>query len=219
MELLTRRTLLQSASAGAFASLLAPECFSQKKTDPYADGVLVNGEPDKPAKDSFTIAVLPDTQNYSEKFPEQYLAQARWIAENKKDRNIACVLHLGDVTNHNSAPEWDNAIKAMSQLDGVLRTKKAFESSFPLQAAKWSNLSVTPSHGVDIHYNSFRSARSFNASAGTPNANPSVKRVVCIRNANLTEPFVLTSHSFSFTRKSPHGQRDKPGPGSTGKKH
>ncbi len=120
MEHLTRRTLLQSATAGAITSLLSSHCFGQKKTDPYADGVLVNGEPDKPAKDSFTIAVLPDTQNYSEKFPEQYMAQTRWIAENKKDRNIACVLHLGDVTNHNSAPEWDNAIKAMNQLDGIV---------------------------------------------------------------------------------------------------
>lgn len=88
------------------------------KKDPYADGVLVNGEPAKPAKDSFTIVVLPDTQHYSEKYPENYLAQTRWIAENKQDRNIACVLHLGDVTNHNSSAEWDNAVKAMNQLDG-----------------------------------------------------------------------------------------------------
>jgi hypothetical protein len=115
---LSRRDVLRTASAGALASLLPTVALGEAKADPYADGVLVDGEPEKPAKDSFTIAVLPDTQNYSEKFPDQYLAQTRWIVENRSDRNIACVLHLGDVTNRNSAAEWENAVKAMDQLDG-----------------------------------------------------------------------------------------------------
>lgn len=118
MDQINRRDVLRTMSAGAVVSLGMSHCFSQDKLDPYADGVLVDGEPGKPAKDSFTIAVLPDTQNYSEKFPEQYFAQTRWIAENQRNRNIACVLHLGDVTNRNSAFEWDNATKAMELLDG-----------------------------------------------------------------------------------------------------
>ncbi len=115
---LNRRDALRTATAGALASLLPQAAFGQDKPNPYADAVLVDGEPAKIAKDSFTIAVLPDTQNYSEKFPKNFLAQTRWIAENHKDRNIACVLHLGDVTNRNSAPEWKNAVDAMEQLDG-----------------------------------------------------------------------------------------------------
>jgi hypothetical protein len=99
------------------ALLLGSQAYSQQK-DPYADAKLIDGEPPKPAKDSFTIAVLPDTQHYSERYPEQFLAQTAWIAENVKDRNIACVLHLGDVTNHNTQREWDAAVKAMNQLDG-----------------------------------------------------------------------------------------------------
>lgn len=120
MVQLTRRDLLRTASVGALASLIPSEGFGQAKANPYADGLLVDGEPNRPAKDSFTIVVLPDTQNYSEKFPEQFLAQTGWIAEHCKDRNIACVLHLGDVTNRNSTTEWDNATKAMGQLDGVV---------------------------------------------------------------------------------------------------
>lgn len=120
MDNLTRRDLLRTASAGALASLIPSVGYGQTKPDPYADGILVDGEPNKPAKDSFTIAVLPDTQSYSEKFPEQYTAQTRWIAENCKDRNIACVLHLGDITNRNSPPEWENAVAAMEQLDDVV---------------------------------------------------------------------------------------------------
>ncbi len=101
---------------------LAYHLFVLVKTNPirYADGILVDGEPDLPPKGSFTIAVLPDTQNYSEKYPEQYLAQTNWIVESCKRRNIACVLHLGDITNRNSPEEWKVATKAMSQLDGVV---------------------------------------------------------------------------------------------------
>jgi hypothetical protein len=41
-----------------------------------------------------------------------------WIVENQKERNIAAVLHLGDITNHNAPAEWENAVKAMDVLNG-----------------------------------------------------------------------------------------------------
>ena len=85
---------------------------------PYDDAVLVDGEPAALADGSFTIAVLPDTQNYSEKFPKLYLAQTDWIVKNRQPRNIACVLHLGDITQTNTAVEWKVAARAMKQLDG-----------------------------------------------------------------------------------------------------
>jgi 3',5'-cyclic AMP phosphodiesterase CpdA len=88
--------------------------------DPYADGVLVDGEPPAIEPGSFTVAVLPDTQNYSEKFPDTFLAQTNWIVENREARNIACVLHLGDITNHNAPNEWQAADRAMRVLDGKL---------------------------------------------------------------------------------------------------
>jgi hypothetical protein len=116
---LHRRDLLRASSAGALAALLPASILAEeKKADPYAGGVLVDGEPEKPAKGSFTIVVLPDTQHYSQKFPETYVAQTRWIVENCQDRNIACVLHLGDVTNRNTPGEWENAVQAMDQLHG-----------------------------------------------------------------------------------------------------
>lgn len=86
--------------------------------DPYADAVFVKGEPEKPGKGSFTIAVLPDTQHYSEKYPANFVAQTNWIVENRRDRNIAAVLHLGDITNNNKPAEWENAVKAMDLLNG-----------------------------------------------------------------------------------------------------
>lgn len=118
MFLPDRRTALCQAAAWSlvpFSSLIA-----QTEKDPYADGKLINGEPPLPEKGSFTLAVLPDTQHYSEKYPATYLAQTKWIVENQAKRNIAAVLHLGDITNRNTPAEWGNARKAMKQLDGHL---------------------------------------------------------------------------------------------------
>jgi hypothetical protein len=69
---------------------------------------------------SWTLAVLPDTQNYSAKHPEIFAAQTRWIAEQKKKRRIAFVLQEGDIVNANTRDQWKNARAAMSVLDGVV---------------------------------------------------------------------------------------------------
>lgn len=107
----------QAATPKAETKTPAKPAAAKPKVDPYADAVFVKGEPAKPAKGSFSIAVLPDTQNYSEKFPEQFIAQTKWIVENAKERNIAAVLHLGDITNRNSPAEWENAVRAMDLLN------------------------------------------------------------------------------------------------------
>jgi hypothetical protein len=117
MTHLDRRAFLGQSAALALAPL-SVWAHSQDKPDPYADAKLLDGEPPLPATGSFTMAVLPDTQHYSEKYPETYLAQTRWIVENRQARNITCVLHLGDITNRNTVAEWKNAAKAMKQLDG-----------------------------------------------------------------------------------------------------
>ncbi|VTS05569.1 metallophosphoesterase [Tuwongella immobilis] len=108
-----RRTMLGATAALTFS----PWSNLLLAADPYADGKLIAGEPPKPKAGSFTVAVLPDTQNYSEKFPETFLAQTKWIAENQSARNIQWMLHLGDITNRNSVPEWQNAQRALTVLD------------------------------------------------------------------------------------------------------
>ena len=116
---LTRRQLLQSGVALTVSSgLLSFSSGALHAADPYSDAVLVAGNLPKLEPGSFTVAVLPDTQNYSENFPKTYLAQTQWIVSNQQARNIACVLHLGDITNHNTPAEWENAVRAMRVLDG-----------------------------------------------------------------------------------------------------
>lgn len=66
---------------------------------------------------SFRIVLLPDTQHYSESYPEIFYSQTKWIADNAD--SIAFVLHEGDITNHNTPKEWDVVVTAMKFLDDV----------------------------------------------------------------------------------------------------
>jgi 3',5'-cyclic AMP phosphodiesterase CpdA len=117
-HLIHRRDVLK-AGAAAFAAGSLGLSSTAFAADPYADAMLVDGEAPAMKEGSFTIVVLPDTQNYSEKFPQTFAAQTKWIAENKVARNVACVLHLGDITNHSTPVEWENAARAMSALDAA----------------------------------------------------------------------------------------------------
>jgi hypothetical protein len=109
-----RRSFLFTIFLGAAASLLlAGQLFhlyaqEQKPAAPALPFV----------KGSWTLALLPDTQYYSQKYPELYHAQTAWIARNKEKRNIQYVLQLGDVTQNGNAKEWRRARDAMSVLDG-----------------------------------------------------------------------------------------------------
>jgi hypothetical protein len=105
-------------AADAPAKETEKKAEAKPKADPYADAKFVDGAPPMPAKDSFTVVALPDTQHYSQRFPQNYHAQTEWIVANAKDRRIASVLHLGDITNRSTLPEWEVARAAMSKLDG-----------------------------------------------------------------------------------------------------
>ena len=75
----------------------------------YDDAVLVAGEPPPIASGSFTIVALPDTQKYAKANPEGFLAQTEWLVANRRSRNIACAVHLGDITDNNKPEQWDLA--------------------------------------------------------------------------------------------------------------
>lgn len=69
---------------------------------------------------SHTLAVLPDTQFYSQQLPYLFELQTRWIAAVAHQIDLRYVLHLGDIVNSNSPLEWERAAQAMSFLDGVV---------------------------------------------------------------------------------------------------
>ena len=69
----------------------------------------------------FSIAVLPDTQYYTAgRFGgtmQMFYDQIKWIRDNRKNEKIAYVVHLGDITDRNTQPEWDKAKDAMYKLE------------------------------------------------------------------------------------------------------
>ena len=70
--------------------------------------------------DYFTIAVLPDTQYYSEKYPAIFSKQTQWIADNAQSQHIVFVSQVGDLVNNYQSDndyEWENAQQAM----GIIR--------------------------------------------------------------------------------------------------
>jgi len=109
---------LGAVCTGAFAADQPPAKPKVERFNHYNDAQLVAGEPPAIAAGSFTIVALPDTQKYAKANPEGFLAQTEWIATNRSSRNIACALHLGDITDNNLPEQWDLAVKAMKRLDG-----------------------------------------------------------------------------------------------------
>jgi len=74
-----------------------------------------------PLDEVFTVVLLPDTQFYSEKYPETYVAQTMWIRERVKPDNIKFVVCLGDIVqNAHVEQEWQNALTASRIIDGVV---------------------------------------------------------------------------------------------------
>jgi len=67
---------------------------------------------------STTLVVIPDTEVYANKRPQIFNAMMQWIADNQQKRNIAYILHVGDITNNNAEHEWKNARKAFDIIEG-----------------------------------------------------------------------------------------------------
>jgi hypothetical protein len=73
-----------------------------------------------------TLALLPDIQYYTKCGLPHLGAQMQWLAEQSGTRNLRAALFAGDLTEHNSAPEWrfvrDQLMTAQWQVPLVLTT-------------------------------------------------------------------------------------------------
>ena len=105
---------IRTETSISIVSISASEGMSEGK-------VTVNYRVDSDAS-GFTIVVLPDTQYYSQLYPEIFMAQTQWIVDHKDELNIVFVSHLGDIVQNNDRfeAEWQVADKAMSMLDDVV---------------------------------------------------------------------------------------------------
>ena len=76
-------------------------------------------EPSPRESDSWTVVLIPDTQHYvSDDVNTKVLDKMmKWIAEEKENRNIKMVVHLGDMTDQNRQDEWERIRHAYTYLD------------------------------------------------------------------------------------------------------
>src|SRR5690606_6071676 len=86
--------------------------------------VNLNSPPTKEPKSErkFSIAVLPDTQYYTEESRggkvDIFDSQINWILANREKENIVYVAHLGDLVNKGEIRgQWDNATRVMYKLE------------------------------------------------------------------------------------------------------
>ena len=68
----------------------------------------------------YAIVVLPDTQYYAASWPDIFLAQTRWLVENRDAERIAFVLHTGDIVDSDTPAQWEVASRSLHALDGQL---------------------------------------------------------------------------------------------------
>lgn len=104
----------------------APECAAQGGSY-IGDGVPCGpGFCDEPSAVQCELIVLPDTQEYTtlEKggTTEMFRAQTQWAVANRVSRNIVAVAHEGDITDKNTAIEYDRSLTAMTLLEDPVTT-------------------------------------------------------------------------------------------------
>jgi len=94
--------------------------------DPESDEVMVTfyGRQKKVRVNPYTIAVIPDTQHYVREnwFPHHFDATTQWIVDNRDERNIVYVAHVGDIVQGDEdieqrIEEWEFANISLSILD------------------------------------------------------------------------------------------------------
>lgn len=123
----TRRALLAATTAAALAA--SPSASAQ----------------------SFTVVGLPDTQNYSELFPQIFYAQTQWVVDNIDALDIRYVAHYGDLVQHADAlGEWAVADQAMATLDAVGLPYGATAGNHDITQSGISGQPYIPANYVDV---------------------------------------------------------------------
>ncbi|MBB5353483.1 hypothetical protein HNR46_003744 [Haloferula luteola] len=77
---------------------------------------------DRPRADSWTIAVIPDTQYYirSAEDAPLFTEITEWLVEHRMKYNIELMLHVGDIVDANTTEQWERAKKSLKVLDGKI---------------------------------------------------------------------------------------------------
>lgn len=74
----------------------------------------------EPEDYAYSFAIIGDTQELSEKFPDKMASLYDWLVENKEEKKISCVIGLGDITQKSYASEWEYAKAQIFKLNGKI---------------------------------------------------------------------------------------------------
>lgn len=105
---MNRRPFLRAAGLATFSALFGRSSARARSVIPK--------RPSRARDGSWSFVLLPDTQCYSESYPDVFKSQTEWIVRQRAARNIRFVIHLGDITDDNVHPQWENAWDAMRLL-------------------------------------------------------------------------------------------------------
>jgi Ca2+-binding RTX toxin-like protein len=90
-------------------------------TDSTGHSVTDNVRVRVAGENAYTIAVLPDTQDYSYVDGAPTLAKmTQWLVDNKDSLGITFATHVGDVTASATEAQWQNVTDALSILNGKI---------------------------------------------------------------------------------------------------
>lgn len=92
---------------------------------------------------AYSFMVVPDTQIVAIKNPEKFHMIYDYILDNVKAKNVQYVIGVGDITNDNTAAEWEVAKNEIFRMDGVVPysvargnsvhdSVKNFNAAFPI---------------------------------------------------------------------------------------
>ena len=120
----SRRRFLRDAGLAALSVGLLPGAVACGDDPPGGSpdaGPGDGGSPEASGPDTeFMVVALPDTQYYSDHYPQIFEAQTQWIADNASKEKIQFVTHLGDIVDNGpSLRQWKSARKAMDILDAA----------------------------------------------------------------------------------------------------
>lgn len=90
---------------------------SAQKNDAYAYSDWLEFEEVNIPEGDYSIAVIPDTQNLSEFYPDKLNQTMTWLKDNQEKYKIGLAIQVGDIVNSDQTQQWQNAQAGYSILD------------------------------------------------------------------------------------------------------
>ncbi len=160
----------------------------------------------------FSIILLPDTQYYTHipyrygGSPEMFFAQTDWIIRYARPLNIACVLHLGDISDQGDfdRQEWIYAAKAMYPLGDPAATGRPDGIPYILAIGNHDQRDETAAWGGPAHlFNEYFGVKHFSQKSyyGGHFGNDNNNYYIMFNSG--PEKFVVLSLEYDFDKRNP----------------